>query len=262
MMRGRKEANMQYRRRHDRHLPRGWFSLFLRFGGWACFIFGVLLVALTAFSASSLYLADRMDRDGRHARAAVTFKRVEVSTDSDGDEVRRYYVRFAFKTSEGGVRAEAKVGKQFYDNANVDDEHVIRYLRDDPQKIEHLPGSYQRNGAILRNIGLVMGLAGLGAIWFFGGKANRAVKARRDGEKRYAVITEIRDVNVKINDVGQGRLHWRESDGQTGRSFMRDMPTLLKLYDAGDRIVVFRLGEDAFWEGDVGPPRREIDPSV
>lgn len=253
---------MQYRRRHDRHLPRGWFSLFVRFGGWVSFIFGVLLVALTAFSASSLYLADRMDSDGRYARAAVLDKRVVISTDSDGDEVRDYFVGFAFKTSDGGARAEAKVSRAFYERAKPDDEHVIRYLRADPSQIEYDPGSYRRSGALLRNIGLAMGLVGLGALWFFGGQANRAIKARRDGEKRFAVITEIREINVEVNDVTQGRLHWRETDGKTGQTLMHDMPKLLNLYDAGDRIVVFRLGSDAFWEGDVGPPKREIDPSM
>ncbi|MCG6903385.1 MAG: hypothetical protein LJE68_11965 [Rhodobacter sp.] len=248
---------MRYRRKHDRHRPRGWFSLFLRLGGWISLIFGVVLVVLTLISATNLYLADRMDRDGAFAQAAVTGKRVEIGTDSDGDETRTYYVTFAYKTSAGGRTAEAIVDRAFYTAAAVDDEHLIRYLRDDPGRIEHEIGQYRRGGTVLRYIGLVTGLIGLAALWFYGQRANRAVKARRDGEKRYAVIQRIAETGVTVNDRPQGRLEWREEDGQLGKSLMRSMAELRKLYEAGDRIVVFRLGRDAYWEGDVGPPRRE-----
>ena len=110
----------------------------------------------------------------------------------------------------------------------------------------------------LRWVGLLFGIGGLITLWLFGKKANRAVLARRDGEKRFAEVVGIEDTNVKVNDNRQARLLWREEDGQEGKSFMRNRSELSRLYAAGDEIVVFRLGEDAFWEGDVGPPAREI----
>ena len=200
-----------------------------------------------------------MDREGRFARAAVVDKRVAVSVDSDGDESRSYFVTFAYKTSNGGRTAEAKVGRAYYDAAAPGDEQVIRYLRSDPGRIEHEIGQYRATGNLLRYIGLVMGLIGLTALWIFGQRANRAVKVRRDGEKRMAAVTGIRETNVKVNDRRQGRLMWREDDGQTGESLMRDLGKLSQTYKGGDRIVVFRLGRHAFWEGDVGPPRREVE---
>lgn len=250
---------MEYRRRHDRHSPRGWFSLFLRLGGWVSLIFGVVLVVLTLFSASALYLADRMDRDGRFARAAVVDKRVVIGVDSDGDETRSYFVTFAYKTSDGGRTAEANVKRAFYDAAAPGDEQLIRYLRDDPGRIEHEIGQYRASGNVLRNIGLLMGVIGLAALWVFGQRANRAVKVRRDGEKRMAAVTGIRETNVKVNSRRQGRLMWREEDGRTGESLMHDIGELSRLYKGGDRIVVFRLGRHAYWEGDVGPPQREVE---
>jgi len=249
---------MQYRRKHNRLRPRGWFSLFLRFGGWLCLLSGVLLVALTFFSASALYLGDRMDAEGRYARAVVENMRVVVSEGSEGDIERTYFVRFAYKTSNGVLRTEAEVTSGYYKSTAVGQSTVIRYLRDDPSHIEHEPGSYHRNGLVLRYIGLVIGVIGLGALWWFGTQANRAIKARRDGEKRFAVITAIKDAGIKINGSEQARLVWREEDGQVGESLMRSMYHLCEAYEAGDRIVVFRLGKDAFWEGDVGPPKREM----
>ena len=250
---------MRYNRRHDRTRPRGWFSLFLRFGGWACFLFGGLLVVLTYFSASALYLADRMDAEGHLARATVTEKNVVVSLDEEGNESRKHVLTFTYKTREGGRTSEVSVPEPVYNQLERGDEHVIRYLRADPQRIEYELGQYRERGKILRYFGLGIGVLGLALLWRFGARTNAAILARRDGEKRFAVITGIIDSGVEVNEREMGRLEWRESDGQTGRSLMRDLQELRDLYEAGDRIVVFRRGEDAYWEGDVGPPKREIE---
>ena len=250
---------MKYQRRHDRTRPRGWFNLFLRFGGWACFLFGGLLVVLTFFSASALYLADRMDAEGRLARATVTDKRVAVRVDEDGDESRDYFLTFTYKTRDGGLSTEAKVPLPVHNRLHIGDEHVIRYLNDDPRQVEYEIGQYREKGRILRHIGLGIGLLGLVLLWRFGARTNAAILARRDGDKRYAVITGIIGSGVEVNEREKGRLEWREPDGQTGRSLMHDLDKLRDLYEAGDRIVVFRRGKDAYWEGDVGPPKREFE---
>ena len=249
-----------YRRKHTRHRPRGWFSLFVRLGGWLSLILGAGLVAMTFFSASALYLADRLDRDGTIAWAVVEDKRVEIGTDSDGDgdEVRDHYVTFAFKTGDGGRRIETAVTAGYHDSVQRDDELRIRYLIEDPSTIEYELGSYRDQGIGFRYVGLGLGLAGLATLWLFGKQANRAIRVRRDGQKRMAVVTALRDSNVQVNHRSQGRLVWREEDGQTGQSLLRDLDELLRLYDVGDPVVVFRLGKHAYWEGDVGPPAREV----
>jgi len=251
---------MAYRRKHDRIRPRGWFSLFLRLGGWASLVFGVVLVILTGFSASSLFLADRLDRDGALAMAAVANKRIETGLDSEGHAQNRFIVEFTFKIHGGGGRTvETPVGEDYYDDVDVGSARRVRYLLADPGVIETDLGAYRRTGVILRNIGLGAGIAGLIALWIFGKRANRAIRTRRDGERRLAVVTGIRDVSVEVNGAPQGRLVWREPDGRTGESLMRAARDLRRLYGPGDEIVVFRLGADAFWEGDVGPPRREME---
>lgn len=251
---------MRYRRKHDRHEPRGWFSLFLRFGGWACLVAGVVLLTLTGISASRLYMADRLDTNGGYSAAVITDKRSEQSTDSDGDTSTTYYVTFTYKGgAAGGQTVETTVSSGFYDDVSPEDRRVIRYLRDDPTVIEYEPGRYRRIGNILRYIGLAVGALGLLALWLLGQQTNRAIKARRDGEKRIAAVMDIRHVNVEINGRPQARLVWREDDSKTGESLMRDESELRSLYESGDKIVVFRLGRHAFWEGDVGPPRREVE---
>ena len=249
---------MEYRRRHDRRQPRGWFSLFVRLGGWTCLIFGVLLFVLTLFSAGLLFVANQMDRDGKFARAVVKDKRIAIGVDSEGDETREYFVTFRYKSSEGGQNTEAEVDRDLYEALAAEDEHVIRYLKTAPGRIETDIGSYRRSGNLVRNVGLGVGVIGLALLWFFGNRANRAVKIRRDGEKRMAEVTGISPANVEVNGERQARLQWREQDGQTGTSLMRNMGELSRLYQAGDRIVVFRLRDEAFWEGDVGPPWREV----
>ncbi len=251
---------MRHRRKHDRHYPRGWFSLFLRLGGWVCLVAGVALLVLTGISASRLYMADRLDAGGGYSAAVVTGKRFEQSTDSDGDTSTTYYVTFTYKGgAAGGQTVETSVGSGFYDDVGLQDRRVIRYLREEPTVIEYAPGRYRRIGNILRYIGLGVGLLGLSALWLLGQQTNRAIRARRDGDRRIAKVMDIRGTGVEVNDRQQARLVWREDDGKTGQSLMRDEAELRSLYKTGDRIVVFRLGRYAVWEGDVGPPRREVE---
>lgn len=250
---------MAYTRKHNRHTPRSWFRLFLRFGGWAGILFGLLLVIMTFISESRLYLAGQMDREGRYAPAVVMDKRVAISVDADGDESRSYYVEFRFKSADGGQDRETRVDRSYYNSVSRSDEVTIRYLRSDPGTIEVEEGQFRSAGLAFRWIGLLFGIGGLFVLWFVGGKAAAAVRARRFGKKRYGVVTGITETRWEVNDRKQARLAWREEDGQTGESMMRDLRYLSERYRAGDKIVVFRLGRKSYWEGDIGPPAEEFD---
>ncbi|MDF0599939.1 hypothetical protein P1J78_04270 [Psychromarinibacter sp. C21-152] len=244
-----------YRRRHDRHRPRGWWSLFIRLGGWVGLILGALLLVVTTFSAGALFLADRLDRSGALAYAVVTDTREAPS--AEGTE---HYVTFTFKAKGGGGRTvETAVSPGYYADARIGDERPIRYLLDDPTQVEEDLGAYRRVGTRLRWIGLAVGLAGLAALWVFGKRANRAVRVRRDGRRVLADVMGVRELRVTVNGARQGRLTWREPDGKTGESLMRPVAWLRETYRPGDRIVVYRLGRHAYWEGDVGPPRHALD---
>lgn len=247
-----------YRRKHDRLLPRSWWSLFLAYGGWAALIFGAILVLLTFVSATQLAIADRLDVDGRFTSATVLSKRIVESTDSDGDTTYDYYVTFRFKTAQGGHEIQNSVSRSYYFGVAEGEPVTIRYLRSDPTIMEHEIGSYRSGGIVARWIGLIMGVLGLLVLYFGGNRAARAILTRRYGEKRMATVMGIRELNVKTNNRRQARLQWREEDGQTGESYMRRLSDLSGLYRAGDQVVVFRRGKHVYWEGDVGPPKREM----
>jgi hypothetical protein len=240
---------MDYRRKHSRQHPRSWFSLFLRYGGGVSLVLGLALIFATFISASRLYIADGIDAEGVYARASVFERRSEELVGGG----TRYYVTFRYKTASGGQSAEVEVTPEFHASHQVGDEAVIRYRVTQPDFVEEADEGYRRSGVLFRWIGLGFGLAGLLALWRSGRRANRAVLARRDGEKRFAEITGIEELGK-----GKGRLVWREEDGQTGHSYAHDLAELSRTYHGGDRIVVFRLGTAAYWEGDVGPPRREL----
>lgn len=243
-----------YRRKHGRRVPRGWFSLFTRLGGWLSLIAGAGLLLATFFSALSVHLADRLDDAAGYATATITGK--SVIGDRDAPDALR--VSFKYKTEAGGQTAETDVDAAFFDSVRVGSEHPVRYLRADPSVLELEPRQTKSAGRGLRIIGLVLGLFGLWMLWRSGQRANAAILARRDGEKRYARVTGVVDTGLRINGRARGRLTWQEPDGQTGESLMRDLSGLKDVYKPGDRIVVFRRGKDVFWEGDVGPPRREV----
>ncbi|MDF0597034.1 DUF3592 domain-containing protein [Psychromarinibacter halotolerans] len=240
-----------YRRRHHRTEPRSWFSLFLRFGGWAAIVLAVALLVTTLFSAGALFLADRIDRDGALAYATVTDKRAEGET---------RFVTFTFKARGGGGRTETvTVDPSYYDSLAEGDERPVRYDPETPGAVETDLGFYARIGARLRWGALVLGLLGLAALWAVGQRANRAIKVRRDGDRRMADVMGVRDLRLRIGGAQQGRLTWREPDGRTGESFPHDADWLRKTYGPGDQIVVFRLGRHACWEGDVGPSRQDTE---
>ncbi len=245
----------RYRRRHDRTHPRGWFNLFLRLGGWVCLLAGAGLLVLTFVSAIALRVADRIDAKAGYAVATITGK--SVLGDRENPEARM--VTFTYKTPlRGGQTAETKVDADFFARVTVGSEYPIRYLKDDPSRVEMEPVQSRRAGAVLRWIAFALGLLGLYALWRFGSQTNAAILARRDGEKRLAKVVAVNPTGVEINGRPQGRILWREDDGQAGESLMRDLGRLKQHYDPGDSIVVFRRGKDAVWEGDVGPPRREV----
>jgi len=246
---------MSYRRKHDRTHPRGWFSLFLRLGGWVCLVAAAGLLLLTLFSEISLRLADRLDAEAGYAWATITGK----TALGDADDPDSYLVSFTYKRrGQGGLTAQAEVSEAFFSGARVGDERAIRYVLDDPGQIELEPGQHRRAGRILRYAALGLGLIGLIALWRLGQQTNRAILARRQGDKRLAKVTAIRDAGVEVNDAPMGRLVWLEPDGMTGESLMRGLDELRGTYRIGDEIVVFRRGRDAVWEGDVGPPWREV----
>lgn len=249
---------MSVQRKHDRDLPRGWFNLFIRLGGWSALIAGLVVMIVFGITLANENAAAEFAKDGRTTDATVIGRRVEQSTDSDGDTTYTYYIEFRFQTRAGEtMTVERTVAKKFYANAGRGDMREIRYLASDPSRIEYYVGEKAYRTRVGLWIGGIVGTIGLAGLAFAGDRTNRAILARRDGENQVARVSEVKRLKVEVNDRVQGRLHWTGPDGLNGRSLMRDYVDLSR-YSPGDQITVFRRGKDVWWEGDVGPKRTDL----
>lgn len=243
---------MKVVRKHDRDRPRGWFGLFFRLGGWLSLIAALVMMVMAGLMLGYARSAMLFDRDGVTTQAQILHRRSEVEWD-DGEATRTYFVRFSFDTpTMHTVNVERVVPLRVYDETVVGQRRDIRYLPYEPEQFEHTVGINATNGRISRMVGWAVGAIGLGTLWFFGMKTNRAILARQHGEELVAEVTEVRRLKIEVNGRQQARLHWRLPDGAEGRSLMRDANGLV-MYAPGDRITVFRRGRDMWWEGDVGP---------
>jgi len=244
--------------KHNRRRPRSWWSLFIRLGGWGAVVAGGILLVLTAFGHFTERRADRFAAEGVVTMGEVVSRRVAISTDSDGDSTRSYYLTLRYLSESGESWAsETSVSSRLYRKNPEGADIEMRYLASAPRRIEVPVGSNRRSSFVLLAISLGVGAAGLIMLWKFGRQATSAVKARRDGDELLAEVTGVRALSVEINDVKQGRLQWRDEDGQAGESLMRGLPDLRK-FERGDIITVYRRGGEVWWQGDVGPPARDL----
>ncbi|MEL6645828.1 MAG: DUF3592 domain-containing protein [Pseudomonadota bacterium] len=247
---------MKVVRKHDRDKPRGWFSLFFRLGGWVSLIIALVMMVVAGLMVGYARSAMLFERDGVTTQARILERRREVEW-NDGEATRTYFVRFFFDTpTMHTVNVERAVPMHVYDETVVGEPRDIRYLPYEPERFEHTVGLNATNGRIARMVGWAVGAIGLGTLWFFGMKTNRAILARRYGEELVAEVTEMRRLKIEVNGRQQARLHWRLPDGTDGRSLMRDASQLV-VYNPGDLITVFRRGRDMWWDGDVGPRAEE-----
>lgn len=240
-------------RKHHRDTPRGWFSLFIRLGGWVSLIAALAMLVVGGLMLGYARSAMLFDRDGVITQAEILHKRIDYTYDDDGEKQRIYYLRFFFDTpTMQTVNRERRVPWSVYGAVTVGEPRDIRYLPYEPERFEHTVGANAANGRIARLIGWAVGAFGLGTLWYFGSQTNRAILARRDGEELVAEVIKVRRLQVEVNDRAQGRLQWRLPDGAEGQSLMRDYEALT-VYRVGDKITVFRQGAEMWWDGDVGP---------
>ncbi|MEO0677792.1 MAG: DUF3592 domain-containing protein [Pseudomonadota bacterium] len=252
---------MPLNRSHGRDAPRSWLSLFWRLGGWIALLAGFLLLVLTFVSSASHREAAEFEALGEITAAEILNKREEVTRDSDGDRVVTYFVTYRFQAPGEQVIAETRVGRGLYRRSEPANRQELRYLPDSPRTFEVPPGSTRRGAWQAQLLALALGLGALAGLWFPGRRAVRAVKTRRSGSEIHATVTEVVRTNVKVNKRQQGYLAWEEPGGATGRSLYRGLEWLNDAYSPGDEIVVYRRGDDSWWEGDVGPAAR-VPPSV
>lgn len=239
--------------------PRRWFSLFWALGGWVCVILAIFTLAMTVAGNFAQNDARAFDEEGREVSARIVDKRIDrrVQRTSDGTRtVTNYYVSFAFRAGDREMRVEKKVTKSLYNKAAPGQQQQIRYLQSDPSTIEAYIGASRDSATTALVIQGFVGAGALGSLWWFGGRTNRAVRARRDGRTVPAEIVEVRMITRRRrNTIGKqkyGRVIWRDDQGGVGESLRYPMRKLSDL-KIGQTTTVYRLGDESWWEGDVGP---------
>lgn len=101
-------------------------------------------------------------------------------------------------------------------------------------------------------IGGIVGLFGLGLLWFSGSRVNSAVLARRKGYRTTATIQRFVERKNSGKPTGRGYMIFETEDRKRGQSLDHNIKKLRRL-GSGSQIVVFVRREDVWWEGDIGP---------
>lgn len=239
--------------KHGRTQPRSWMNLFWGLGGWWLAILLAVFLVFTVIAQSAINRADRFDAEGILAEAKVLELWTEIRRDSDGDRRTVYYVRYTFPKADGTPFTDSEtIGSGTYRDLAVDDVIALRYLDQDPIRVEYPIGENRTSGRVLFIINWVLLVVLAGSFWWVGQKTNRGIKARRDGQAEWVEVTGTRRTNTRVNKRYRYRLTWRSEDGSTGESMMA-APEAFSAYEAGGQTVVYRRGSDAWWQGDVGP---------
>ncbi|MDA7429431.1 DUF3592 domain-containing protein [Primorskyibacter aestuariivivens] len=232
--------------------PVSLWRLFFRMGGWLVFVFLLPLIVLTVISHSQLKLAERFETEGRETVATVTGKYYRESTDSDGDRTITYYLNLKFVTDAGEtVEISRSVGRASYNAAQDGDEMPIWYLESEPDQTELQRGETRTGSRVAQIIGLVFGLLTLGALWFTGGRAVAAMRARKYGAEEPATVTGHERTAMRVNNKPRYRLTWREKNGRKGKSMMHKLDDI-EAFPVGSEITVYQGIKRAWWSGDVG----------
>ncbi|MEM6634348.1 MAG: DUF3592 domain-containing protein [Pseudomonadota bacterium] len=246
---------MQVQRKHERDRPRGWFSLYVRLGGWASLAAAGVLVLVSGISLGLERRAHQYETQGVLADAEITRLWVEVDVDSDGDRTTTHYAAFRYSAGQRTIERDRSVSRSYFFRASEGDWVPIRYLADRPDRFEYRVGQTAENASWALWVGWITGGLGLGVLALIGAQTNRAYLARERGEMLTAEVTGVLETGVSVNNEKRVRLHWRAPDGAVGQSLMTKA-FRLAAYRPGDQITVFRGAKRMWWEGDVGARRR------
>jgi len=177
------------------------FRLFWKMGGWVVMITGVLLVVFTLISHFNLKTAKRFEAEGRSAVAVILNKEKTTQREPDGDTKINYWLTLEFVTGLGeDVTVRRSIGKSRYRSVQEGDAQTVFYLASEPDRIELSQGSHQKGARITQWIALFAGLIWLAALWMTGGWAVSAVRARRFGNREQALVQEVMQTGLKINN--------------------------------------------------------------
>ena len=235
-----------------RQKPPTGVQLFLKMGGWFVLILGAILLLLSVVGQANFMTAERFEREGRMAQAEVVKKYTSEHRDQDGDLEITYRLVVAFITAqEDAVEVDRSVGKALYQRVETGGFVDVLYLESEPQKVELAQGSNREGATFLKRLCLVLGLCWLAGLWVVGGWAVAAARARRYGTGEDALVAEVRESRININNRPRFRLVWVDTQGREGASLLHIWDDLAH-FKAGDRVAIYRGVKRSWWVGDIG----------
>ncbi|MFL4470566.1 DUF3592 domain-containing protein [Tateyamaria armeniaca] len=193
---------------------------------------------------------------------AFAARGVEVSgqvMDRDEVRVRRddrwqtdHYLTMRYTVPDEVIELRRKVTRSVYDASDIGSSRTVRYMPDAPRQVEFKIGETLAAGQTMRWLALALGLATLGTLWWKGGRAVDAIRARKFGALEQVTVTGVREIKHK-NDRTY-TLEWTDADHVTGSSLTSGSRARYADYPPGSRIEVYRGARGhMWWVGDVGP---------
>ncbi len=241
--------------KHNRTAPRSWMSLFWANRGAFSVIAALVSVVVTLISIFAYQSAAQFERIGVVAEAQVIARRVDRSGDDDD-----YYITFRFDADQQTVTRESEVSRSYHRRVAPGETVDIRYLPHDPHEFETYVGEKRDNAVMAQVMAGVAGLVSLVALWFLGGKVNKAVLTRRLGYRAVAKVSRVVETKNSGRPSGNGYMQWRTADGVTGESLTHKIGKL-RAIGVGAEINVYVRKGYSVWEGDVGP-QHEVESNL
>ncbi|WP_415402330.1 DUF3592 domain-containing protein [Tateyamaria sp. SN3-11] len=240
----------------------GFFRLWWRKGAAFALILAVATGISTFGSYQSLKLGLAFDARGVEGIATATDRRKQTVRRNDSTETD-YYVTFDYDVQGTVVSVERKVSRSLYRALTPGATRAIRYLPENPRRMEHTIGTTWEDGQVMRWLALVFGLACLGAFWWTARPAIEAIRARQYGRAEWAKVLYVdeRKQRTKKGTSTSYVLVWRDERGVQGESLPSGSNTRYFRYGPTSDIEVYRDSRGkTWWVGDVGP--RASTPTV
>lgn len=140
-------------------------ELFKR-GGFVTLVCGLLAIVIALLAQDAGSTAQALADHGQTTLATVVNKHQETEQRRSGSNGPRrsstsYYLTYAFEAGASDQRVEVSVPKDLYDHLTVGDEAEIRYLPEEPTRIEVYPGQMASAGTAMSIIAGGLGLVAL-----------------------------------------------------------------------------------------------------
>ena len=230
--------------------PGFWWMLW-RVGGAVPLFFALITVVLSIASFGSLRDGLAFEVDGIDTHAEIT-DRYTKRVRRDEHTVTEHYVQFRYVGENVSRQATREVSRKVYEASDIGTSRTVRYLAGRPGKVEFQIGETMQAGRRSHWAALFVGLLTLGTLWWQGGRAVDAIRARKYGTIERATVIDI--VEHKGKKSNSYTLQWFDKDGEISSSLSSQTRNRYEPYPSHTSIEIYRgAGGRAWWVGDIGP---------